>query len=177
MNTIYRGAMAAFALGLMSSSALTSPVASVIYSFKGSPIDGSNSLAKLIEYNGELYGTTNAGGINGAGTVFKLTTDGKVWVETIIYNFKGGSDGYAPQAGLVTDHRGALYGTTISGGNGYGTVFKLTPPTNGKSSWIETILYKFCSQPSCSDGASPFAGLTIRDGILYGTRIRWEYCA
>jgi len=165
-----RGAIiAAFPLSLMSTNALTAPVESVIYSFKGGPTDGANSLAKLIDRNGVLYGTTNAGGTNNNGAVFKLTLEGTVWVETVLYTFKGGSDGASPQAGLVTDKQGALYGTTIGGGNGYGTVFMLTPPVKGKSIWTEAILYKFCSQSNCSDGANPYAGLMIRDGILYGT--------
>jgi uncharacterized repeat protein (TIGR03803 family) len=85
-----------------------------------------------------------------------------------------GSDGQFPEnAPLVQGPDGNLYGTTNKGGitstscgasNSCGTVFKITP--NGTL----TTLYKFCSQPNCSDGFSPFAGLTLAtDGDLYGT--------
>jgi uncharacterized repeat protein (TIGR03803 family) len=81
-------------------------------------------------------------------------------VETVLHSFAGGSDGGDPEAGLIADEQGALYGTTLGGGSsGSGTVFKLTPPAKGRTAWTETVLYWFCSQPSCSDGAAPFAGL------------------
>jgi uncharacterized repeat protein (TIGR03803 family) len=80
---------------------------------------------------------------------------------SVLYSFKGGMDGALPVAGLILDS-GALYGTTSSGGSNYGTVFKLTPPT-------ETPLYRFCSLINCADGAYPYAGV-IADpkGVLHG---------
>jgi uncharacterized repeat protein (TIGR03803 family) len=89
----------------------------------------------------------------------------------VLYGFKGGSDGTDPSAGLIADKQGALYGTTRFGGTGNGgTVFKLTPPAKGQTVWTETVLYRFCSLPNCSDGASPFAGLIAdNSGTLYGT--------
>ena len=75
-----------------------------------------------------------------------------------------------PYAGLIADEEGALYGTTGNGGINFGTVFKLTPPANGQTTWTETVLYRFCSQPSCSDGGLPLAGLIFdKEGVLYGT--------
>lgn len=72
--------------------------------------------------------------------------------ETVLYSLKGGIDGAGPRAGLIFDANGALYGTTCEGGTaGYGTVFKLTPPTAGKTQWTETVLHRF---PGGSDGAS-----------------------
>ena len=72
-------------------------------------------------------------------------------IETVLHRFAGGSDGADPEAGLIADEQGAL--------------FKLTPPA-----WTETVLYNFCSQPSCSDGGAPFAGLIADEhGALYGT--------
>jgi uncharacterized repeat protein (TIGR03803 family) len=87
--------------------------------------------------------------------------------EATLYSFAGGTDGANPlYVTLLPDNRGALYGTTRTGGaNGFGTVFKLTPPAPGKSQWTETVLYSF-SQP---DGDSPFAGLVSdSSGALYG---------
>jgi hypothetical protein len=65
------------------------------------------------------------------GTVFRLTpptTSGGQWTETVLYSFTGGIDGQAPDGGLIADASGNLYGTTIPGGSGSGTVFKLTLP-------------------------------------------------
>ncbi len=103
--------------------------------------DGINPQAGVIlDTYGALYGTTTYGGTgtgrcggeSGCGTVFKLTPPvppAAQWIETVLYSFQGGSDGSAPQAGLIFYQRRSLTGTTQSGGSaGYGTVFKLTPP-------------------------------------------------
>lgn len=116
---------------------------------------------------GSLYGVTNAGGLYGFGTVFKVTTSGK---ETVLYSFAGGADGGMPEGKLVRDSKGNLYGTTFSGGasigmpgctEGCGTVFQLTPLG------VETVLHSFAGG---NDGAFPSTGV-IRDaaGNLYGT--------
>ena len=111
---------------LLSAAALATTEASAqtlttLYSFTGS--DGAHPYAGLIaDASGNLYGTTNSGGANGYGTVFKVTPTG---TETVLYSFTG-SDGAYPVAGLIADASGNLYGTTYYGGaNGYGTVFKL----------------------------------------------------
>src|SRR5271157_1456393 len=141
----------------------------VLYSFTGGA-DGAYPGAGLLrDAQGNLYGTTGQGGAlacnapNGCGTVFKVDTTGK---ETVLYSFTGGADGSTPEAGLLPDAQGNLYGTTSQGGdpactNGCGTVFKVD--TTGK----ETVLYSFTGLP---DGASPTAGL-VQDaqGNLYGT--------
>jgi uncharacterized repeat protein (TIGR03803 family) len=68
------------------------------------------------------------------------------------------------------DGAGNLYGTTSSGGgNGRGVVFQVTPDEIG-TAWNETVLYSFCSQTNCADGAGPLAGLIMDSaGDLYGT--------
>jgi uncharacterized repeat protein (TIGR03803 family) len=118
---------------------------------------------------GNLYGTTGLGGTNNKGTVFKMTTDG---VETVLYSFKGGSDGFYPLATVTLDGAGNIYGTTFEGGgetgcgfntDGCGTVFKLA------ADGTETVLHIFCSQNNCADGGSPLAVLTLVGGVLYGT--------
>ncbi len=85
--------------------------------------DGANPYAGLILSGNTLYGTADSGGSSGGGTVFKVNTDGTGF--TTWYNFTGGSDGYAPEAGLILSGN-TLYGTAYDGGtNGNGTVFSL----------------------------------------------------
>jgi uncharacterized repeat protein (TIGR03803 family) len=139
----------------------------VLHNFKvikGKRSDGALPFAGLVcDEAGNFYGTTEYGGPlhNGRyfGTVFKLSRAGK---ETVLYNFKGGTDGGYPFADLVRDKAGNLYGTTSGGyGTNNGTVFKVDP--QGK----ETVIYRFTGG---ADGANPVAGL-VRDvkGNLYGT--------
>ena len=107
-----------------------------IYSFCAKPncTDGRNPLTSLIQANdGNLYGTTAFGGTNetscnsGCGTIFSITTAGKL---TTLYNFCGlanCADGSQPEGGLVQATNGTFYGTTFSGGTvGLGTVFSLS---------------------------------------------------
>jgi uncharacterized repeat protein (TIGR03803 family) len=135
----------------------------VLYTFTGGA-DGANPEAGLFvnATNGNLYGTTNAGGAYGAGTVFGVTAKGK---ETILYSFTGKTDGANPQAALVMDAKGNLYGTTFAGGiYGNGTVFKLGKK-GGK--WTEQALFSFSQDAT---GKLPLAGVTLdADGNLYGT--------
>jgi uncharacterized repeat protein (TIGR03803 family) len=133
---------------------------SLLYSFAGAPGDGANPLAGLItDTAGNLYGTTEQGGGDGFGTVFKLTPEGG---ESLLQSFAGfPGDGAAPLAGMIADTAGNLYGTTFSGGaSGLGTVFKLTPEG------AESVLYSFGG----GDGALPRAGLILDTaGNLYGS--------
>jgi uncharacterized repeat protein (TIGR03803 family) len=139
--------------------------------------DGSSPYAGLImDLAGNLYGTTLTGGAHDKGTVFKLVPNGSGWSETVLYDFCSQAyctDGSRPFGGLVMDAAGNLYGTTSDGGSvcyGYdrcGTAFKLTPIGAG---WTETIIYTFCAQTDCSDGAFPSSGLIMDEvGNLYGT--------
>jgi uncharacterized repeat protein (TIGR03803 family) len=117
---------------------------------------------------GNLYGTTQSGGANDAGTIFRLSpgTDGER-TETILHNFTGRSDGGYPQAGLVFDPAGSLYGTGSSGGlNGTGVIFKLSPQSGG---WNYNVIYSFGPYPG-SDGFAPDSALVIdKLGNLYGS--------
>ena len=90
------------------------------------------------------------------------------WSEKVLRNIYGG--GAHPLGGaLISDASGNLYGTTYEGGAyGYGLVFELSP--DGSGGWTETVLYDFCSQSNCADGANPVAGLVLdAAGNLYGT--------
>ena len=137
----------------------------VLHSFAGGN-DGANPHAPLIEDRaGNLYGTTVYGGEQGIGVVFELVKPaaGKTtWVERILSDFGSASNGGNPEAPLIFDASGNLYGTTSNGG----VVFELSP-ANGKSDWAETVLYKFSGG---KDGGVP-EGALVLDGArnLYGT--------
>lgn len=131
----------------------------VVYRF-GNPPDGDAPYGSLTYVDGNLYGTTAEGGKNDYGTVFRLSLSGK---EKVLYSFKGGSDGQAPFGGLTPVGR-TLYGTTRQGGgaSGYGTVFKISLTGH------EKVIHRFGGTLG-HDGASPWAGLTLVKGQLYGT--------
>src|ERR1700722_11186652 len=145
---------------------IASSAESVLHSFAGT--HGDNPSAGVIQgSDGNFYGTTQIGGANHGGTVFKLTPSGRL---TTLYSFcsKGGAactDGDFPYAGVIQGSDGNFYGATTGGGaNDGGTVFKLTP------SGGLTTLYSFCSQADCTDGDFPYAGVIQgSDGNFYGT--------
>lgn len=134
----------------------------VLHSFTGGA-DGAFPYADLaLDAAGSLYGTTANGGSGsvgaGNGVVFKIDATGN---ESVLYTFKGGSDGAQPFGDLYRDKAGNLYGTTYVGGVGNGVVFKLDTAGN------ETVLHAFTGG---ADGALPSAGLTgDNSGNLYGT--------
>ena len=147
---------------------------SVIWNF-GNGADGFTPIAGLlIDKKGDLFGTTFAGGSIGGGTLFELrapATTGANRTEAILWNFGGRGDGQAPEAGVIIDPRGNLYGTTFNGGaTGWGTVFELSPPATGLANWTESILFDFGVNGSGND---PMAGLLLdAKGILFGTTYR-----
>jgi uncharacterized repeat protein (TIGR03803 family) len=125
--------------------------------------DGQDPYATLVQgINGDLYGTTHGGGVNGGGTVFKITPGGTL---TTLYSFcseSGCTDGADPEAALVLGTDGDFYGTTSQyGAIGAGTVFKITP------SGTLTTLHSFNGD---TDGYVSFAALIQgTDGNFYGT--------
>jgi uncharacterized repeat protein (TIGR03803 family) len=152
------------------SSSNTNWTETVLYSFQGGTTDGSGPQSNLVlDAKGALYGTTSSGGAHALGAVFKLTppaTQGGAWTESLLYSFKGGTDGSNPASGLIFDTKGALYGTTpIGGANNFGIAFKLTAPTKG-TTWAETLLYTF---KGLTDGGKPYAALVLKANNLYGT--------
>ena len=141
----------------------TAGALTTLYSFcaqSGCP-DGSYPGTGLVQgTDGNFYGVTGSGGINGYGTVFKITSDG---VLTTLHSFDG-TDSGSPY-GLLIQSNGNFYGTTYGQGvSPKGSVFKIS------ASGTLTTLYNFCSQIGCADGANPYAGLVqASDGNFYGT--------
>ncbi|MFZ0320066.1 MAG: choice-of-anchor tandem repeat GloVer-containing protein [Candidatus Sulfotelmatobacter sp.] len=132
---------------------------SVVHNFTGGSDGGGPLNGFTSDGVGNLYGTTSSGGTTNHGVVFRLNKEG---VETVLYNFKDGSDGAYPQGALIKDKAGNFYGTTLGGGAaGTGTVFGIT--AKGK----EQVLYSFAGG---ADGVAPEAGLAFdAAGNLYGT--------
>jgi uncharacterized repeat protein (TIGR03803 family) len=134
----------------------------VLHAFKGSP-DGAFPAAGLfMDATGNLYGTTGNGGHDSnGGIVFEVGQDGK---KRELHTFRGAHGGSDPQAGVVLDAQGNLYGTTLYGPTGTGgTAFEIT--ADGK----EKILHYFCSEKDCADGGIPNDLIIDAKGNLYGT--------
>jgi uncharacterized repeat protein (TIGR03803 family) len=144
--------------------------------------DGSEPEAGLLlDPSGNLFGTATSGGTaNNGGTVFELALSGGTYTFHVIHAFCHNStcpDGQLPNAGLIRDVNGNLYGLAEGGGaHGEGSMFELSPSDIG---WTFKVLYNFCSHTGCNDGVRPLATLSYQgestgtpyDGTspLYGT--------
>ncbi len=144
----------------------------VLHTFGRTTGDGMSPWSALVsDKSGNLYGTTTAGGTFNHGTVFELIkpTTGP-WTEEVLYSFGANSnDGTFPQAGVIFDNKGDLYGTTFGGsidGSNSGTVYELSPPTTSGAPWTETLLFAF---PNARGNSGTPAGLVFgAHGVLYG---------
>jgi len=122
---------------------------------------------------GNLYGTTESGGGNDVGAVWKLTpvTSGEkqgTWTESILYSFKNSqTDGDFPYGGIVFDTSGNIYGTTLGEGTyGRGIVFELVVPIGTSKVYKEKVLWNF----NPTYGSGTYGGLILdSSGNLYGT--------
>ena len=132
----------------------------VLYNFVGKR-DGKISLGGLVfDPAGKLYGAALFGGHYGGGTVFQLVPppQGNAWSLNVLHAFKGTNDGIDPQGALILDSQGAVYGTTYGG-----TVFKLKPPSPGRTKWTLKTLY------SATGVVGVGALLAGKPGVFYGT--------
>jgi uncharacterized repeat protein (TIGR03803 family) len=145
-----------------------------LYSFQDQPDGASPYGGVIFDQAGNLYGTTYYAGANDLGTVYKLTRNQGSWSETVLYSFKGGSDGNSPISTLAADAQGNLYGTTSDGGAaacGCGTIFRLSHGSGG--TWAESVAYRFPGSPKpgfayngmVSDSKGSFYGTTVHGGV------------
>lgn len=108
---------------------LATSTLTVLHTFSG-PDGGVPSSALSWDAQGNLYGTTTLGGAYGYGNVFKLEPSGNI---VSLHDFSGGSDGAHPNAGVLVDAKGNVWGAAAQGGSatapgGYGTLFIISPP-------------------------------------------------
>jgi uncharacterized repeat protein (TIGR03803 family) len=135
------------------------------HQFVGSPSDGQfPAFGSLnMDSTGNLYGTTESGGLYGDGMAYELSPTGNGWTMSVLYNFygAGGSDA---TGGVVFDNAGNLYGMTAQGGaDNAGVVYQLTHTESG---WTEHVLHSFNSE---TDGDFPTGNLVMdAAGNLYG---------
>jgi uncharacterized repeat protein (TIGR03803 family) len=137
----------------------------VLYAFVGGQYGYQPASPPVIGSGGMLYGATIDGGLgnkqcghDGCGTVFSLAPDG---TETLIYAFKGGSDGAHPFGRLVLDDTGNLFGTAETGGQiGYGTAYEVSPKG------LKTTLYSF---HGAKGGGAPLGLVPGINNDFYGS--------
>ncbi len=146
----------------------------VLHTFTGTPDGAGPQVQNLVfDSSGNIYGTTQAGGMYNAGATFELTPSGGGYTESILHSFGSGTDGRNPLEGVVFDTAGNVYGTTPFGGTGSleecsgscGTVYQLMPSNGG---WVENVLVNF----DVTNGKNPYGNLIIDgSGNLYGTTV------
>jgi uncharacterized repeat protein (TIGR03803 family) len=140
-----------------------------LYRFSGGADGDTPNAGVVVDSKGNVYGTTIKGGAYGHGTVFELSPNSHpagTWIESVLYSFPGGILGDTPEAGLIADSAGNLYGTTASG-----AVFELTPSADG--TWTEQVLSSFSNlkwphAPVAFDAAGNLYGTTEWGGSYFG---------
>jgi uncharacterized repeat protein (TIGR03803 family) len=134
------------------------------YSFAGGNDGGFPQGGLVADSKGAMFGVTTSDGSGHNGVIFEVDKTHGAWTETPLYAFTGGADGGVPQAGLMIDAAGNLFGTTYQGGAGYGTVFELR---RDRQAWKYKVLWTFSGG---NDGGSPSGRLAMdANGNLYGT--------
>jgi uncharacterized repeat protein (TIGR03803 family) len=143
-----------------------------LYAFAGATADGSSPYVTLsMDGAGNLFGATHGGGTNNVGAVYELAKSGSSFTESVLYSFAGGdTDGGFPDAGVVVDGNGNIFGTADLHGpiiNGAGMVFELVKSGN---SYTETALHFFAG--GASDGNQPASDLIMdANGNIFGTTL------
>jgi uncharacterized repeat protein (TIGR03803 family) len=141
----------------------------VLYSFNNSGSGVGPVGGLIMDAGGNLFGTTNEGGVNSGGTVFELSPNNGSWTFQLLYSLSYYGDFdfvyYGPMGSLAMDAAGNLYGSGLmNGANVDGNIFKLTPSNGG---WTYTSLHDFAGG---DDGAQPVGDVSLdASGNLYGT--------
>ena len=148
---------------------------SILYTFCATrPCKGGSApLSVVADPSGNLFGTTEGGGLTDNGVVFELRPADGALKETVLANFCSDpptcTDGEFPTGQLTMDAAGDLYGMTQGGGaSGYaGLVYKVVP--RGRRSKL-VVLHSFCAWTDCADGTSPDSGVVVDgNGNIFGT--------
>ena len=147
-----------------------------LHTFSGAPDGWATTGNLVLDENGNIYGSTQFGGMAGCntgksyagcGTVYQVSPGTSGWTESILYNFAlGRAVGRSPSGGLLIDSIGSLYGSTSQGGNGIGEVFRLAPSKKG--GWQESVLYRFFGGYLGPDGEFPIGRLAMNDKEIVG---------
>jgi uncharacterized repeat protein (TIGR03803 family) len=150
----------------------TGGVHTVLYNFTGGADGGEPYKGVTLDAEGNLYGTTVAGGggscDGGCGVVFKLTKAGETWTQSVIHTFTGGDDGAGPGSPVAFDKYGNMYGTTpIGGANGSGVVYQLR--LNGSGGWNFEVIHAFVGGPGVTGGSAGGLLVSPSGRKIYGT--------
>lgn len=164
-SSCLRALLAVLAAATLASATAATATETILYNFSPALHGQQPSGGLISDAAGNLYGATAWGGAYGLGVVFRLTLNSHgIWIETVLYNFEGGSSAiYSPRGSLTLDAAGNLYGAAIGGGHGAGGVFRLTPNSTGP--WTETVLHSFTTESDTPNGGLVFD----QAGNLYGT--------
>ena len=149
--------------------ATAAPIFESVTAFQAGPLVPENGTL-LKHTNGFFYGTSRAGGAYGNGCLYRVNTAGEVSALAHFTGNTGPARGRRPQASLVDDGTGVLWGTTFSGGtgnsgDGFGTIFKFNPVSGDLTSVVQ-----FTGSSGFAKGSFPQTAL-VRDGAgqLWGT--------
>ena len=135
----------------------------VIYNFTGGSDGGTPQGDVIFDSAGNIYGTTQGGGLGSNGVVYELSAAQGSLNINVLYRFQGGADGQAPEDGVVMDVSGNLFGTTFLGGtDSVGVVYELS---QGESGWTETVLHSFAGG---DDGKYPGVPVVDPSGNVFG---------
>lgn len=162
----------------------------ILYTFTGGSDGGYPLGGLLFDPQGNLFGTTYGGGVEGSpyygGVAFELsppTSSGAAWTQTVLFDFSTSATavGFSPQGAMVRDGAGNLFGVATQGGAGdasicgdlgCGSVFELQPPAQSGDRWTLTDIHDF--YVTTSDGYAPTSILLGPGGVLYGTTIAYS---